>query len=292
MAEVRPGIAWAAGIFEGEGSIVVRPAGGKKPGLQRRLQVAMTDRDVLDRFRDVVGAGTVRGPFDRKPNYKPIYIWTCSRWSDIDVIVRAFYPHFLKRRQAMADLMLASAPRDKRKTHCKRGHPLRGDGANVRTTDGYPACRPCAMARYFAKRVLSPPRPPHRPVCRRGHLMEGPDAQTWSDKRGRRQCTRCVRIRRLELAAVRLGTALRLPNTRALKGLWIAEPAGRYLASTDRNGRNRVVAVPYQAQHGVPMAPGWGSRSLVGAPTTIAMDGKLGPAVADSASPARETAWT
>jgi hypothetical protein len=134
----------------------------------------------------------------------------------------------MERRRGMADLMLASAPSDKKKTYCKRGHPLRGDGADVRITDGYPVCRRCAMARYFEKRALVPKRPPHRLVCRRGHPMEGPGARTWTDKRGTRQCTPCVRIRRLELVCVRRGTAERLPNTRALRGWWLAESAGLY----------------------------------------------------------------
>src|SRR5258708_6858023 len=190
------GIAWAAGVFEGEGSIIVRPAGGKRPGLQRRLQVPMTDADVLHRFRDVVGAGRIYGPIQREDNYKPVYVWVCSRWADIERILRAFRPYLLERRGAKADVMLESAPRDKKKTHCKRGHPIRGEGADVRITDGYPVCRRCAMARYFDKRALLPPRPRHRATCRRGHPMEGPYSRTWFDKRGRRQCTPCVRIRR------------------------------------------------------------------------------------------------
>lgn len=208
--------------------MILRPAGGKKPGVQRRLQVPMTDADVVHRFRDVVGAGTIYGPIQRQENYKPLSVWVCSRWVDIERILIAFRPFLLERRGTVADRMLAAAPRDKKKTHCKRGHPLRGEGADVRLTNGYPVCRRCAMARYYEKRGPSRSLPPHRPICRRGHPMEGQDAQTWFDKRGARQCTPCVRIRRLELLGVRKGLAVRLPNTSALKGWWIAETAAPY----------------------------------------------------------------
>lgn len=55
--------AWAAGLFEGEGSAVCRPSSYRSKGIQRRLQISMSDEDVLLRFRDVVGAGGVR-PFE------------------------------------------------------------------------------------------------------------------------------------------------------------------------------------------------------------------------------------
>lgn len=256
----------------------------------------MTDRDVLVRFRDVVGAGTVRGPFQRGPDYyRPIYVWTCSRWADIERIVREFRPHLLERRQAMADLMLDSAPRDKKKTHCKRGHPLRSPDADVRITDGYPVCRRCAMARYFEKRSMLPARPPHRPVCRRGHLMEGADARTWFDKRGRRQCTPCVRIRRLELVAVRRGTASKLPNTRALKGWWgIAEPEAPYLIPPPSRTHAGTLSVTawYQPASAIEKDTRMGESPSARVPYKAPMDGKLGHAISDGASPMRETVWS
>lgn len=77
LAPVRPAtseeLAWAAGLFEGEGSISPRRNG--KP----RLQVKMTDEDVVRRLRDVVG-GVVYGPYQAKAtdghDRKPYWVWT------------------------------------------------------------------------------------------------------------------------------------------------------------------------------------------------------------------------
>jgi hypothetical protein len=49
-------LAWAAGLFEGEGSI------GQSRGYPR-LQLASTDEDVVRRFQSVVNGGAVHGPY-------------------------------------------------------------------------------------------------------------------------------------------------------------------------------------------------------------------------------------
>jgi hypothetical protein len=50
-------IAWAAGLFEGEGTIV-DSAGPVQ------LRVKMTDLDVLERLLDVFGVGEIYGPYE------------------------------------------------------------------------------------------------------------------------------------------------------------------------------------------------------------------------------------
>lgn len=68
-------IAWAAGLFEGEGTIT------QSSGIVN-LRVTSTDGDVLDRFAEVVGAGKVYGPYVyAKPDgrrRKPFYVWVCQ----------------------------------------------------------------------------------------------------------------------------------------------------------------------------------------------------------------------
>ena len=54
-------LAWAAGLFEGEGCITLSRVGGR---VYLSLSISMhgRDRDVLDRFAGVVGVGAVAGP--------------------------------------------------------------------------------------------------------------------------------------------------------------------------------------------------------------------------------------
>jgi hypothetical protein len=79
-------IAWAAGLFEGEGSITYIPR-----GLHPDLQVAinMTDEDVVRRFEAVVDRGRVYGPYhppshgDRR---KPFWRWMATGDAGHDVL--------------------------------------------------------------------------------------------------------------------------------------------------------------------------------------------------------------
>jgi hypothetical protein len=68
-------IAWAAGFFEGEGSITLtndRPV----------LRVNGTDRETVEFFGRVIGVGKVYGPYQAKRDRhgcvrKPFWVWVC-----------------------------------------------------------------------------------------------------------------------------------------------------------------------------------------------------------------------
>lgn len=68
-------VAWAAGFFDGEGSLRVHNGGNsRRPFLS--ISVSQVDRRPLDRFAAIVG-GKVYGPYDRKAgnnaNARPCY---------------------------------------------------------------------------------------------------------------------------------------------------------------------------------------------------------------------------
>ena len=94
-------VAWAAGLFEGEGCIQL-----PKPGMGVRLTMGSTDRDVLDRFAAAVG-GKVRGPYkpngrNTPPGRKPIYFWGVQGTTSAQQILRMFWPYLGDRRRARA----------------------------------------------------------------------------------------------------------------------------------------------------------------------------------------------
>ena len=121
-------IAWAAGLFEGEGCIhlaVHCPV----------LQLNMTDEDVVRKFHTVVSCGTVSGPYgprvgDRKT--KPYWAWRVSGSEYPQTLIAAFWPHLGIRRRNKAIEVLSIARKaplslaliNRNKTHCKAGHPL------------------------------------------------------------------------------------------------------------------------------------------------------------------------
>lgn len=85
-------IAWAAGIFEGEGSIV--PTHRKSI----RLQLHMTDQDIVRRFAALVNAGQVYSL--ERGSHKTIYYWTCGQHKAVVAFMDAVWPWLGARRRA------------------------------------------------------------------------------------------------------------------------------------------------------------------------------------------------
>jgi len=144
-------IAWAAGLFEGEGCIT-RTRG------YPAVSLGMTDLDVVNRFAAVVGVG--RRHVSTTQRTKPMYFWTCGRFEDVQYIVGLFWRFLGERRRNRArEVLLANKARPKRRIatddHCAQGHPWTLETQKVRR--GFPSCRICerkasSRARYARKR--------------------------------------------------------------------------------------------------------------------------------------------
>ena len=155
----REDLAWAAGLFEGEGSIVKGKRGeGGGQNRSPRLALSMTDEDIVRRFAGIVDCGTIslyQPPFE---NRKLQYKWSCSRFEHVQAIVAVFWPWLGERRRAKAHEDFTEGHRfwmaRYHATHCKRGHPL--DEANTaRQANGqWRLCRTChreSVRRYAAR---------------------------------------------------------------------------------------------------------------------------------------------
>jgi len=98
-------IAWAAGLFEGEGCITKQPRRPHQP----RLQLASTDRDVVEQFREVIGCGSISlmSRSERlTENPKPIWAWVAVSNSAVQVL-HELLPYLGKRRSAKAREVIA-----------------------------------------------------------------------------------------------------------------------------------------------------------------------------------------
>lgn len=144
-------VAWAAGLFEGEGcwNAYVRE-GGK---IQMQARLGMTDRDVVERFAQVVQCGAIHERLSREQHHKPMYEWYVYEAEKVRDLIALFLPFMGERRRAKA-LSVLDAGADVRshnakKTHCPQGHPLEGDNLIeepiVRAGRQYTArrCRTC-----------------------------------------------------------------------------------------------------------------------------------------------------
>src|SRR5688572_21558170 len=95
--------AWVAGLFEGEGSVIV----ARKGQHQRRLDIANCQADVLERVREITGRGAVR--IDANPNRPPHHqvrlVWQVWSWLDICEVADHIYPLLgVRRRERIRDL--------------------------------------------------------------------------------------------------------------------------------------------------------------------------------------------
>lgn len=139
--------AWAAGIFEGEGTI-----GWNKTRHYPNLGLITTDEDVIDRFHEIVQAGHVYK--NRKITglgSKQQYIWNAGSIGDVRHVAKTvLLPWMGRRRRArlleVLDLFNTSPivrkPRSANRTHCPQGHPY--DEANTHIDPrGHRHCREC-----------------------------------------------------------------------------------------------------------------------------------------------------
>ena len=88
-------IAWAAGLFEGEGCI-------GKDKISRYAAMEMTDKDVMEDFVKIVGYGKLRGPYKRG-EFKPTYRWKVTKRLELKRILELFLPFLKARRTSKAN---------------------------------------------------------------------------------------------------------------------------------------------------------------------------------------------
>lgn len=147
-------IAWAAGLFEGEGSFKFR-AGQHSVG----MMLGMSDEDCVRSFHRVVGVGAVRVRNRNAPSWKKHWktqhIWEAQALADVKPLIEKFLPWLHSRRgeQARKALSILSTNYGRRetRTHCKRGHPLAGDNLYINPASGYRQCRTCHRNRERLK---------------------------------------------------------------------------------------------------------------------------------------------
>lgn len=96
-------VAWAAGVFEGEGSVYLRKFVRGKAQITHThggFRVQMTDKDVVDRLRDVVGVGNVVPCKPTGLGKKPSWAWQVQDRKGFSIVANLLRPHLGLRRTA------------------------------------------------------------------------------------------------------------------------------------------------------------------------------------------------
>ena len=91
-------IAWAAGLFEGEGCWTIRRHKYNGYGPYPGAQLHMTDLDVVERFRDIMGVGNI---YTRKnQGKKDSHVWNVQGMDKTGIVANKIGPYMGKRRLA------------------------------------------------------------------------------------------------------------------------------------------------------------------------------------------------
>ena len=150
-------IAWAAGLFEGEGCFTLvdgRPVAA----------LNSTDEDVIRKFASVVG-GIINGPYDK--GGKPIFQWSLSGYQRVSGLYEMIEPFLCSRRTARGrqvldmylDLAAARAARPRLPRTCRNGHHISTVEDEVKVGGKRPQCRICYRTskrnRYVRSKVVT-----------------------------------------------------------------------------------------------------------------------------------------
>ena len=99
----REELAWAAGLFEGEGCFTFSRKSRKWRQVMAR--VAMTDKDVLESFQRATGLGSIYGPKCINGR-KPCWTWAVSSFEETQALVALLWPWLKTRRKTKAKEVL------------------------------------------------------------------------------------------------------------------------------------------------------------------------------------------
>lgn len=100
-------IAWAAGLFEGEGCIT---ASTRPDGYVRYVNLAltMTDLDVVEKFACIVGIESVKTYAGVYEGRKIRHVWQTNKISEVLRVYNLLEPHLGPRRRARAHELIAA----------------------------------------------------------------------------------------------------------------------------------------------------------------------------------------
>ncbi len=127
-------IAWAAGLFDGEGHVGIHWCRGMVRGkvcehLQLLTSVANTHIGCLEKFQSIVGVGKIHVSDTRNRN-KPLYVWR-TQAKKSDAVLRMLLPYLVVKRE-QADLAIEFRTTFPERRATAKGHPLSEEVKAVR----------------------------------------------------------------------------------------------------------------------------------------------------------------
>lgn len=94
----RADIAWAAGLFEGEGCFYL----ARTQSYALRAALKMSDEDVVRRFHAIVRVGNIFGPTQYGTEKKPLWTWQAYKFEEVQAVIALFWHQLGQRRRDKA----------------------------------------------------------------------------------------------------------------------------------------------------------------------------------------------
>ena len=98
-------LAWAAGVFEGEGCICCYKIPNRKDSRRVMLAITMSDEDIVQRIYEIFKVGSFKGPYKKKDK-KTLWTWAVQNMAGCHSVLTEIYPYLGKRRKEKADEMI------------------------------------------------------------------------------------------------------------------------------------------------------------------------------------------
>lgn len=158
-------LAWASGLFEGEGSFSHTEKIKTPRSTYRAIRTAMsmTDLDALERFQAALKIGRITGPHHRsgelKVLRKPTWTWSTSGFEKVQACISMLWSGLgVRRRKRATELLKWARTSFYDHSRCHRGHLYDADNTYI-YPGGRRACRSCIRIGYRARH------PEVRSVC-------------------------------------------------------------------------------------------------------------------------------
>lgn len=100
MTFSREQLAWAAGLFEGEGSFGFYSSKSVPRKVVARLTI--TDEDVIRHFHSVISLGRIYGPHITAKGTKPAWTWTTTTFEEAQAVIALLWGWLGARRKNTA----------------------------------------------------------------------------------------------------------------------------------------------------------------------------------------------
>ncbi len=135
-------MAWAAGFFDGEGSIGATQDKRNRRRISIQMSVGQSGSDTappesLNRFHQIIGVGKI---YKRRagPGHlgkKQMWYWRASNVNDTQIAIRLLLPFIIEKRDQIAEAVALrnewKGHRDDRLRFCKRGHEFTLDNTYI-----------------------------------------------------------------------------------------------------------------------------------------------------------------